>query len=169
MYTPRHTGLYVIRTSYFQQALQHILQKSSYNYPKRIDISTMTLMQLGPGILWAEGMWHIIMPISLLTFVPVTGSMHQRHRKVMNPAFSAQQLRTFVPLFQQTAVKVRSVLHDMVATTVLIQRWVGHREVEDPDLGEAGGRRAGQQMAGSGRPRHHRARCGILAAHELHD
>ena len=56
MYTPRHTGLYVIRTSYLQQALQHILQKSSYNYPKRIDISTMTLMQLGPGILWAEGM-----------------------------------------------------------------------------------------------------------------
>ena len=61
MYTPRHTGLYVIRTSYLQQALQHILQKSSYNYPKRIDISTMTLMQPGPGILWAEGTWHMLM------------------------------------------------------------------------------------------------------------
>ena len=38
-----------------QQALQHILQKSSYNYPKRIDMNTLTLLQLGPGILWAEG------------------------------------------------------------------------------------------------------------------
>ncbi|RPD59127.1 cytochrome P450 [Lentinus tigrinus ALCF2SS1-7] len=70
------------------KALQHILQKSSYNYPKRIDMNTLTFLQLGPGILWAEG------------------SMHQRHRKVMNPAFSAQQLRTFIPLFQRTAAKV---------------------------------------------------------------
>ena len=119
-----------------QQALQHILQKSSYNYPKRVDMNTLTLLQLGPGILWAEGTRHMdmngrprLLKRSVLTFAPMTGSMHQRHRKVMNPAFSAQQLRTFIPLFQQTAVKVRSILHDMDATTVLTQRWVGHREV----------------------------------------
>ena len=82
----------------------------------------------------------------------------------MNPAFSAQQLRTFVPLFQQTAAKVRSVLHDMASPTVLTRYWVGHREVEGPHFGEARGRCARQQMVGSRRPRHHRSRYDVLSA-----
>ncbi|RPD57242.1 cytochrome P450 [Lentinus tigrinus ALCF2SS1-7] len=92
------------------KALQHILQKSSYNYPKRVDVNTLTLLQLGPGILWAEG------------------SMHQRHRKVMNPAFSAQQLRTFVPLFQRTAAKVIEHWKTQIAEksdgVVLVNKWL---------------------------------------------
>ncbi|KAI0701147.1 cytochrome P450 [Cerioporus squamosus] len=92
------------------KALQHILQKSSYNYPKRIDMNTLTLLQLGPGILWAEG------------------SMHQRHRKVMNPAFSAQQLRTFIPLFQRTATKLiekwKAEVSDGPDSVVVVNKWL---------------------------------------------
>lgn len=48
----------------------------------------ITWLSLGPGILWSEG------------------AMHQRHRKVMNPAFSTSHLRTFIPLFQRATSKV---------------------------------------------------------------
>ena len=37
------------------QALQHILHKSGYHYPKRVDMNTITYLQFGPGILWSEG------------------------------------------------------------------------------------------------------------------
>ncbi|KAH9928018.1 cytochrome P450 [Epithele typhae] len=69
------------------KALQHILHKSGYHYPKRVDKNHFLYLLLGPGIL-------------------VTGEMHQRQRKTMNPAFSAPQLKLFVPLFQRTAKKV---------------------------------------------------------------
>ena len=35
----------------------------------------------------------------------LTGSDHQRHRKIMNPAFSAAHLRKFLPLFQRIGTK----------------------------------------------------------------
>ena len=44
---------------------------------------------------------------SLILFIPRSGEDHQRHRKIMHPAFSAPQLRTFLPLFQRIAGKVR--------------------------------------------------------------
>lgn len=39
----------------------------------------------------------------------VDGPVHSRHRKVMNPAFSAPRLRSFLPLFQRSAVKASEV------------------------------------------------------------
>ena len=92
------------------QALQHILQKSSYNYPKRVDINTILGLLLGPGIFWAEGKRGLGFTITDTDESPFTaGSMHQRHRKVMSPAFSVQQLRTFIPLFQSTTAKAISI------------------------------------------------------------
>ena len=44
------------------QALQHILQKSGYNYPKRTDMNHMTYLLLGPGILWSHGQYYIAYP-----------------------------------------------------------------------------------------------------------
>ncbi|RPD57254.1 cytochrome P450 [Lentinus tigrinus ALCF2SS1-7] len=90
------------------KALQHILHKSGYNYPKRVDMNTITFLQFGPGILWSEG------------------SVHQRHRKVMNPAFSAQQLRTFVPLFQRTALKIIEKWKALIPidSVVLVNQWL---------------------------------------------
>ncbi|THU80132.1 cytochrome P450 [Dendrothele bispora CBS 962.96] len=66
------------------KALQHILHASSYRYPKVDDIRKVTRRIFGRAIVWAEG------------------SVHSRHRKAMNPAFSASQLRTFLSLFQRS-------------------------------------------------------------------
>ena len=54
------------------------------------------------------------------------GEVHQRHRKIMNPAFSAARLRSFLPLFQRIASKVshhkrtdRTVAHSILPTSSL--------------------------------------------------
>ncbi|OCH87517.1 cytochrome P450 [Obba rivulosa] len=70
------------------KALQHIFHKSGYSYRKTADNTELNRTLFGPGIIWASG--HV----------------HQRHRKVMNPAFSAPQLRTFIPLFQRNIRKM---------------------------------------------------------------
>lgn len=47
-----------------------------------------------------------ICPRGLCEAYTCAGADHQRHRKVMNPAFSAPQLRSFLPLFQRITTKV---------------------------------------------------------------
>ncbi|TFY79536.1 hypothetical protein EWM64_g4475 [Hericium alpestre] len=76
------------------KALQHILHTSGYRYPKRADVREVTRILFGTGIVWADGMD--------VRF----GSMHQRHRKIMNPAFSEVQLKSFLPVFEGYANKV---------------------------------------------------------------
>ena len=38
------------------------------------------------------------------------GHSHARHRKVMNPAFSAAQLRSFLPRFRNSTAKVSEMI-----------------------------------------------------------
>ena len=60
-----------------------------------------------------------------------TGEQHQRHRKIMNPAFSVPQLKSFVPLFLRHADRVLSLLHCRIpcdlltcyAWSQLVQKW----------------------------------------------
>ncbi|KAI0737344.1 cytochrome P450 [Daedaleopsis nitida] len=103
------------------KAIQHILHKSGYSYPKRVDINHITWLVLGPGIIWAEG------------------DMHMRHRKVMNPAFSAQQLRAFVPLFHRTTSKVVDKWSSMITTkpdeAILVNKWLSRSALDI--IGEA--------------------------------
>ncbi|PIL34065.1 cytochrome P450 [Ganoderma sinense ZZ0214-1] len=70
------------------KAIQHVFQKSGYNYTKKASQNFMTEIMTGPGIISA------------------LGEDHQRHRKIMHPAFSAPQLRAFLPLFQRIADKL---------------------------------------------------------------
>ncbi|OCH92291.1 cytochrome P450 [Obba rivulosa] len=70
------------------KALQHIFHKSGYSYRKPADNNEINRLFAGPGLVWASG--HV----------------HQRQRKIMNPAFSAPQLRTFIPVFQRNIRKV---------------------------------------------------------------
>ncbi|KAM5543132.1 hypothetical protein V8D89_003006 [Ganoderma adspersum] len=70
------------------KAIQHVFQKSGYNYTKQTSQNFMTDLMTGPGIISA------------------LGEDHQRHRKIMHPAFSAPQLRAFLPLFQRIAGKL---------------------------------------------------------------
>ncbi|KAI0721329.1 cytochrome P450 [Cerioporus squamosus] len=98
------------------KALQHIFMKSGYNYGKRKDVQVLTKMFLGPGI------------------VAVEGEAHQRHRKIMNPAFSAPQLRTFLSLFQDLGLKMCEKLKPEVAEnpdkTVFINKWLARTTLD---------------------------------------
>lgn len=92
--------------------MQHVFQKSGYHYPKTAEAAVYTKMIAGNSILWAPSTHYSLryndmrgadMPIAF----SLAGHSHSRHRKVMNPAFSAQQLRSFLPLFRRSASKVR--------------------------------------------------------------
>ncbi|KAI0263471.1 cytochrome P450 [Gloeopeniophorella convolvens] len=83
------------------KALQHILHTSGYHYQKGALQNTITEMISGNGIVRAHG------------------ETHQRQRKIMNPAFSAPQLRSFLPLFQDVALK-------------LVQKWKDEVIPADP-------------------------------------
>ncbi|KAK0204383.1 cytochrome P450 [Desarmillaria ectypa] len=92
------------------KGLQHVLHGSGYRYPKAPDSDYNLNILFGKGI------------------VTVAGSVHQRHRKVMNPAFSAAQLRTFLSLFQRSARKFSRKLTDMAEggqSNLNITLWLG--------------------------------------------
>ncbi|KAI0794698.1 cytochrome P450 [Fomes fomentarius] len=103
------------------KALQHILHKSGYSYPKRLDMIHMSWLSFGPGIIWSEG------------------AMHRRHRKVMTPAFSTPQLRAFVPLFQRSSRKVidhwRNMVADKPGGIILVNDWLARSALDT--IGEA--------------------------------
>ncbi|THG97108.1 hypothetical protein EW026_g4830 [Hermanssonia centrifuga] len=70
------------------KALQHMLHKSGYNYPKNVETTVGVRLVSGKGILWASG------------------HTHQRQRKIMSPAFTAPQLKSFLPLFRRISGKM---------------------------------------------------------------
>ncbi|KAK1222072.1 hypothetical protein PQX77_015097 [Marasmius sp. AFHP31] len=67
------------------RALQHICHKSAYRYKKPMDNEHIIDRLFGPGL------------------VTVNGDIHQRQRKIMNPVFSAAQIRPFAPVFEGCA------------------------------------------------------------------
>jgi alkylphenol/PAH-inducible cytochrome P450 monooxygenase len=85
------------------KALQYVLQTSGYRFPKRRDIRASVRMILGEGIVYVHGMltYH-----AYLCFNHNLGEQHNRHRKVMNPAFSAPQLKSFLSLFLDQSGRV---------------------------------------------------------------
>ncbi|KZV76320.1 cytochrome P450 [Peniophora sp. CONT] len=70
------------------KALQYVLQTSGYRYPKSAPNRGELRMAFGTGIVWADG------------------DQHHRQRKIMNPAFSVPQLKSFLPLFLSYAEKL---------------------------------------------------------------
>ncbi|KAL0063529.1 hypothetical protein AAF712_009524 [Marasmius tenuissimus] len=64
------------------RALQHICHKSAYRYKKPMDMEQQIEKTFGPGL------------------ATVNGEIHQRQRKIMNPVFSAAQIRPFAPVFE---------------------------------------------------------------------
>ncbi|KAI0633710.1 PAH-inducible cytochrome P450 monooxygenase PC-PAH 4 [Trametes polyzona] len=81
------------------KALQHIFHKSAYMYCKKPSQNHMSYLLGGPGIVWAQG------------------ETHQRHRKVMYPAFNANHLRSFLPLFQRITSKLADKWRAELSTT----------------------------------------------------
>ncbi|KAM5543175.1 hypothetical protein V8D89_003049 [Ganoderma adspersum] len=113
-------GMDVIMTA-DPKAIQHIMQKSGYNYTKKRSFSHMQWLLTGPGI------------------AAVLGKTHQRHRKIMNPAFSAAHLRTFLPLFQRIASKLADMWKgELMATgelNAMLNRWLSRATLDI--IGEA--------------------------------
>ncbi|EEB87509.1 hypothetical protein MPER_15120, partial [Moniliophthora perniciosa FA553] len=91
------------------QALQHILHTSAYGYRKANDQLFFTSMILGKGLTFAEGV------------------AHQKQRKLLNPAFSATQLKRFLLLFQNSTSELLNKVEERVRNgenTVDISRLV---------------------------------------------
>ncbi|KAF8518583.1 cytochrome P450, partial [Gautieria morchelliformis] len=81
------------------KALQYVLNTASYRFPKPGDVRAAIQLSIGRGIVWAEGSFWM---------------QHSRHRKIMNPAFSYNALRGFLPLFHHTAQRTVSKLKEYV-------------------------------------------------------
>ncbi|KAI0356394.1 PAH-inducible cytochrome P450 monooxygenase PC-PAH 4 [Trametes cingulata] len=103
------------------KALQHIYHKSAYNYVKRRSQNMASYMIMGAGIGYVQG------------------GDHQRHRKIMNPAFSAPQLRSFLPLFQRNVGKLvekwRVELSSSSDLDVMVNTWISRTTLDI--IGEA--------------------------------
>ncbi|KAG2341337.1 cytochrome P450 [Suillus weaverae] len=78
------------------RALQYVFHTSGYRFSKRTLANETTRLFTGESILTAD-------PID-----------HQRHRKIMNPAFGAAQLRTFLPVFRRSAARLSQKWKDMI-------------------------------------------------------
>ncbi|PIL27013.1 cytochrome P450 [Ganoderma sinense ZZ0214-1] len=103
------------------KAIQHVFQKSGYNYTKKTSQNFMGYLIAGPGI------------------VTMLGEDHHRHRKIMHPAFSAPQLRSFLPLFQRIAGKLSEKWKgELVATgelELMMNKWLSRATLDV--IGEA--------------------------------
>lgn len=91
--------------------MQHIMQKSGYNYTKKTTFVHSAWLLAGPGIVNVLGEYYLHRIAATCLDFLLSGKDHQRHRKIMNPAFSAAHLRTFLPLFQRIASKVGCLVH----------------------------------------------------------
>ncbi|KAI0714601.1 cytochrome P450 [Earliella scabrosa] len=78
------------------KALQYIFHKSGYHFPKTAVARQVTREITGPGILFAQD------------------ADHARIRKIMNPAFTASQLKSFLPLFRASAQKLGQKWKDLL-------------------------------------------------------
>ncbi|KAI0719203.1 PAH-inducible cytochrome P450 monooxygenase PC-PAH 1 [Fomitopsis betulina] len=81
------------------KAIQYVLQTSGYHFP-RTEVGRHIARQItGESILYVEG------------------DDHARIRKIMNPAFSAAQLRSFLPLFFRSARRLTTKWRDHIRST----------------------------------------------------
>nr|BAL05189.1 cytochrome P450 [Phanerodontia chrysosporium] len=106
------------------KALQHVLHKSGYHYPKNTEARIGSFNVTGRSILWAPN-----------------SDIHSRHRKIMNPAFTAQQLRSFLPLFRRGSNKMCQLWKDEVLAqaptgmTIAVNQWLARTTLDV--IGEA--------------------------------
>ncbi|OCH85713.1 cytochrome P450 [Obba rivulosa] len=105
------------------KALQHICQKSGYDYPKDKRWTQLIRLVTGNGVAAA------------------IGDAHVRQRNAMNPAFTTAQLRQYVPVFQRAGAKLAAkwqaeVMHDGNGSRELtVSKWLPRATLDA--LGEA--------------------------------
>ncbi|KIP05242.1 hypothetical protein PHLGIDRAFT_163819 [Phlebiopsis gigantea 11061_1 CR5-6] len=79
------------------KAIHHVLQKAEHIYVKRLESTETARMTMGKGLVWASG------------------ETHARQRKIMNPAFTVGQIRSFVPIFRTGAAKLTQKWRDEIS------------------------------------------------------
>ena len=75
----------------------------------------MVYLLAGPGILSASGEWTQLSRVTLGSPCSVARD-HVRHRKIMNPSFSAARLRAFLPIFQRIGCKVNVIVYSNLSS-----------------------------------------------------
>ncbi|KAK0219095.1 cytochrome P450 [Armillaria fumosa] len=101
------------------KAIQHILRTSGYRYPKTKDVVHLWDMVVGRGL------------------VAVTGSVHQRQRKILSPAFSASQLKEYMGVFRATGTKICEKLHELILEgpqEINMLEWTSHAALDSIGL-----------------------------------
>ncbi|KIJ66688.1 hypothetical protein HYDPIDRAFT_108600 [Hydnomerulius pinastri MD-312] len=78
------------------RTLQYVFHTSAYKYSKSVVANETTKLFTGESIL------------------ATSPHDHQRHRKIMNPAFSVAQLRTFLPVFRRSAARLSQKWKDLL-------------------------------------------------------
>ncbi|KIY63065.1 cytochrome P450 [Cylindrobasidium torrendii FP15055 ss-10] len=103
------------------KALQYILHTCTYKFEKSEGIIITILASTGRGILGVDG------------------TTHQRHRKVLSPAFSETQLRSYAPLFRRVGKTLTKQMRNAIDTpgkTLNMHAWFGRASLDV--VGEAG-------------------------------
>ncbi|KAH9955260.1 cytochrome P450 [Russula dissimulans] len=107
------------------KALQYVLHTSGYHFSKGREITQSIKMTVGQGLLWAHG------------------TIHRRQRRIMTPAFSPPQLRSFLPLFLNSALKLTQKWKDEVISlgpteqpVIDVTKWLSRTTLDV--IGEAG-------------------------------
>ncbi|KAI0768753.1 PAH-inducible cytochrome P450 monooxygenase PC-PAH 4 [Trametes elegans] len=103
------------------KALHHIFHRSGNSYAKRPAQIHIAYLIAGPNIAW------------------VHGEDHQRHRRIMEPAFNKARLRSFLPLFRRISTKLaekwKAELATKQATDMLVNIWLSRATMDI--IGEA--------------------------------
>ncbi|EMD32080.1 hypothetical protein CERSUDRAFT_77670 [Gelatoporia subvermispora B] len=101
------------------KAIQHICQKSGYDYPKDNKLTNIARLTTGNGVLAAIGVcWD------------VGRHDHIRQRNVMTSSFTTSRLRQYVSMFQKTASKMVDTWKDELfsgsenALTIAMNHWL---------------------------------------------
>ncbi|KAI0633729.1 PAH-inducible cytochrome P450 monooxygenase PC-PAH 4 [Trametes polyzona] len=95
------------------RALSHIYNN---NYLKKTSQNHVAYIISGPGIVWAQGERHL------------------RQRKIMNPAFTASHIRSFLPLFRRITAKLVEKWRAELSTTpeahVQVNNWISRATLD---------------------------------------
>ncbi|KAK0184869.1 cytochrome P450 [Armillaria mellea] len=97
------------------KAIQHILRSSGYRYPKTGDAIHMWEMVVGRGLF------------------ATAGTVHQRQRKILSPAFSSSQLKGYMNVFRATGDKLCGKFHELVSEgpqEINLLEWMNHTSLD---------------------------------------
>ncbi|KAI0259409.1 cytochrome P450 [Gloeopeniophorella convolvens] len=106
------------------KAIHYILHASGYNFYKSPDRVKLTELITGKGLSCAQG------------------QSHERQRKIMNPVFAVSQLKTFLPIFQDSASRLANKWKDEISTEasgqslISVSSWLSRTTLDI--IGEAG-------------------------------